>query len=152
MHCDGPSEASVGFHRSFEPLHRFGDVMVGNSNEPVMLETNQIVFVGRHVLRSLKSRSYQFGLLYSPGNGRGNACGDLVKDIEDFVKRTLDAIRPHKLPAFGFCQGYVEPHSLADLAHSAGDDVVHAERPADFHGIPRREHCGGGTRTDKEGP
>ena len=96
MHGDRPGEAGVGFHRPFEPLHRFGDVMVGDSDEPVMLETNQIIFVGRHVLGALESRNCQFGLLDAPGDGRGNARGDIVDDVEDFVKRTLDTIRPHK--------------------------------------------------------
>ena len=98
MHGDRPGEAGVGFHRPFEPLHRFGDVMVGNSDEPVMLETNQIIFVGRHVLGALESRNCQFGLLDAPGDRRGNARGDIVDDVEDFVKRTLDTIRPHNCP------------------------------------------------------
>ena len=125
--------------------------MVGNSDEPVMLETNQIVFVGRHVLGALESRNCQFGLLDAPRDRRGNARGDIVDDVEDFVKRTLDTVRPHNVPAFGFGQGNVEPHLLAEFAHRAGDDIVHAERLADFHGVRRHEHRRGGTRTDEEG-
>ena len=151
MHGDRPGEAGVGFHRPFEPLHRFGDVMIGDSDEPVMLETDQIIFVGRHVLGALETCNCQFGLLDAPGDRRGNPRGDIVDDVEDFVKRTLDTVRPHNVPAFGFGQGNVEPHLLAQLAHRARDDIVHTERLADFHRVLRHEHRGGGTRTDEEG-
>ena len=97
--------------------------------------------VGGHVVGRLRAARSRAAASTRPGRVATIARRDLVLDREDVLEVAVVALGPEVAVGLGVDQLHRDAHPLADLAHAALDDVLHAELARELLHVDRACPC-----------